>query len=115
MPDLIIEYARICTTNRQWQMEVLSGDFSKTYAVKYGRLYPDEEARQMEDYGWTCTCPAFKFRKKGESVCKHIKDARAHRCAWNCEADPCNRAGHTKGANCCPDCGGSTEVVKVAI
>ncbi len=115
MPELSIHYTRICMSNVHWEMPTLSEDFSKTYVVKFTRLDPIEESRQGCQYGWTCQCQAFKYRKKPGKLCKHIENAKPHHCGWNAELEVTALAGDKNGKPCCPDCRGETDVVKVGV
>lgn len=105
MPELSIVYARVCASNHSWEKSVKGS--TGTYKVKWG---PDYSGRYA--YGWSCTCPAFKFSKA--RTCKHIEAAKSERCGWGHEAY-CGSFSEPNPDGSCPKCGGPTEVVKVGV
>lgn len=115
MPDFTIETAATCWSNHTWETSVRGT--GRNWTVRYGLLSATEEARQGYQRGWTCDCPAFIYRKRGE--CKHVIRVRQSnaRCGWNGALDPGLPAAFDeyKGQACCPDCGGPIEYVRVAV
>ena len=102
MPDFTIENAAICASNTEWSYPVPGGKYTVTYGQNYG---PDAS----EQYGFHCTCPAFKFGRGKE--CKHIASAKPLHCGWNsvCDTGPAPEDG------CCPKCKGPLEFIRVAV
>lgn len=102
MPEFTVATVRCCRTNFQWEKNVISKD--NTYTVRWEHLFGNAETQ----YGWTCTCEGYKFRKN----CKHITQVENLRCGWNQELEPTLNA-NTDGS--CPQCGGPTSVVRIAV
>lgn len=99
-----------CSTNEEWTLMVKgrTGD----YVVRWGRLPPDAQTQ----YGYTCTCPAFKFGRG--SMCKHIRAADPQRCGWNGDlelVDVKSLSTDHEGNPLCPECGAQVRYVKVAV
>jgi SWIM zinc finger len=100
MPDLTIEYYHVCPSTQHFHKQI------KEYSVTYG-FQPTGDYQ----YGWSCTCPHFRFRK---TECKHIQAAKEERCAWN--EDAYWGSGAPKPADGkCPNCGETLTVIKVAV
>ena len=99
MPDLTIEYIRICAANIHWTKQV-AGSKGAKYEVDF------------REGVWSCSCPSFQYRK-GE--CKHILQAKQEKCEWNVEAYCGSRAGEANPDGTCPICGGDTAVIKVGV
>lgn len=102
MPELSIEYMRMCASNEGWSREV-EGSGGRKYTVTFGRVFGQEH-----DHGYSCTCPAFRFGKG--KPCKHVAAVRGERCGWHQQFDG-GRAGDGK----CPRCGGETVVIRVGV
>ena len=102
MPDLTIETAMVCASNESWQGQY-EGSKGEYYTVEWGR-----KVRGPVQYGWSCSCPAFKFGRGRE--CKHIEAAKTERCAWNAEMS----VGGTD-LDKCPECNGPVSSVRVAV
>jgi len=100
LPDLTIENRTVCETCTSFATRV-PGSKGEVHIVAYG-WSPTSECQ----YDWTCSCPAFKFRRK---PCKHIEIAKPQRCGWN--ADFSSMEGHQE----CPKCGGPVEVLRIAV
>lgn len=100
MPDLDIQYVRVCATNTFWAHRVM-GSQGNPYFVTWGIL-PGHPTPT-----WRCQCKGFQYRGK----CRHIDLAKHARCAWNAEHDITARAKGDK----CPKCGGPTEVVGIGV
>ena len=106
MTDLTIHHVRICDSCIKWGAYV-EGSNGETYRVTYGEIHGGRT-----QYGWSCSCPAFHYHPARE--CKHIRQVKPDRCAWNegafagsfSEADP---------DGSCPKCGDSTTVIRVAV
>lgn len=116
MPDLTIQDFWMCITNNQFQVEIpktssvrdelLHATLGKDkYICRYGRT-PDGDY----DYGWTCECRGFQFRKD----CKHIDEAEKQRCGWHQQFDAGEPVddGNIKR---CPECGAEAIGVKCAV
>lgn len=107
MPELSKISARVCKSVISWERELVSKSSGKTYTISYGDAQPPSRKYTHE---YSCSCPAFIYR--GE--CKHIAEAKDFRCGWGSEAlagSPCepNEDGT------CPNCGGETVVVQIAV
>ncbi len=99
MPDLTIEHSSICETNVSWRYEVPGGKYLVTREhTPWGETL----------YGFTCTCPAFKFKHK---ECKHIIAADKFCCQWNSECE----TGPAPEDNLCPTCKGPLKTIRVAV
>jgi len=84
--------------------------FTKKVAGSKGVEYFVTHERQLNgdyEYGFSCTCPSFKFRK-GE--CKHIKEVKGDACLWHQQFD----GGELKDGKC-PRCGGGVKFVMCAV
>ena len=111
MPDLTIMYASTCQTNEQWgPKKVLSTDGTKTYEVSWGRMAHWADYQ----YGWSCSCQGFKFRKS----CAHVKAVEEgnQRCGWNSCLEPTlDTETSPNGKQVCPECGGPVSVHQVGV
>ena len=103
MSDFITHAYRWCSTNEHYE-EVVPGSKGASYTVRYGTT-----PQGPYQYGWSCTCPAFKF-KGGD--CKHIKAVESNRCAHG--HDACMGSPSPMGETC-PECDGPTSVIQVAV
>lgn len=105
MPDLMIETRVTCKANLNWSKKYTSSSGNGTYTVHYG---PVHGGQYSHDY--TCDCPAGQHGK----MCKHVKQAQQDKCDWGWEAfcgdDPQPNADGT-----CPNCGGPTTGVRIAV
>lgn len=104
MPELDIMYSRVCASCEGWETTI-EGSKGDKYKVVWG---PDYTGRYA--YGWTCTCPGFKFRRE----CKHIERAKREVCHWGVGAYSGSPSEANKDGSC-PNCGGPTLVVKVGV
>jgi len=100
---LTVEYYWVCASANYYS-RVVKGSNGERYKVVYERT---------DRPSWSCTCPAFKFRK----TCKHIKNVReTTHCGWNEYADGGDVIDvlvddeHTNG-KACPECGCGVESV----
>jgi len=105
MPDFIIEYNRVCAANLHFHKEV-KGSKGEIYHVYYG------------DHGfgyltWSCSCPAYKYGHGKD--CKHILAVQKEKCCWNEEGTYTGSNLQANADHTCPECGGPTEVIKVAV
>ena len=100
MGDMTRHAWRWCSENVRFEQEV-PGSKGETYSVRYGRT-----PTGRYQYGWTCTCKAFKFRGR----CKHIEACKPLRCTEGRDAVV---GSPTPMGDTCPRCGGSTSVVEV--
>ena len=93
MPDLTIVYAQQCHkagTDAQWNV----GGYSQYFHIG----------------GLQCTCKGFQFRKK----CKHIDEIEHTRCTWHSMySEP--QTEEQEENHVCPECGGETVTVRVAV
>ena len=92
MPDFTYETHQQCTAAK----EIVVGK----YVVHLGN---NVEA---------CTCPAFKFGKG--KPCKHINQVKEQACFWHSMFGSLQSEEQNKNM-VCPDCGGQTEYVRVAV
>lgn len=75
------------------------------YTVTYG-----ESATGPYSYDWSCNCPSFKYRHR----CRHIEEAKQLRCTWGAEAF-CGSRPIPNPDGSCPQCGGPTRPIRVAV
>ena len=96
MPDLSLEPMAVCSSWERFEVKV-KGSKGAEYTVTHSKQSRDADY----EYGFSCTCPAFKYRK-GE--CKHIKavkvDALINICLWHQQFD-----GNESKDGACPKCG----------
>lgn len=105
MPDFTIHTAPVCQSNVEWvRMVPSSRDPSEVYTVRWTRQY-GRKARYQ--FAYECDCISFRVNGK---ECKHIKAVKDQRCQWNHEQEP----RPTPDGNCCPECKGPLDFVKVA-
>jgi hypothetical protein len=71
-------------------------------ALKYNVRYENQEGK----LAWSCTCPAFMYRKPGQTECKHVSSVKAGAgfCKWKSSVGP---EEQTK-PGICPRCKGKT-------
>jgi len=108
VPDFTVEIAATCAQNVSWVRTVPSAtDPRKTYVVRWGRTYDGDF-----QFGWSCTCKAFqRCRDPRKKACKHIEAVKHERCTWNNHLEPGYGMSPT---DCCPDCKGPLEFMRVA-
>jgi len=111
MFDYIIENAHTCPTSKYFSTKVKSSDGKKFYTVEFDRLSPQRQQKEQCQYGWTCNCEGFKFRK----TCSHVKKAEKKRCGWNIQLDPGNQPKKKGRKKVCPKCGRETEIIRVGV
>jgi len=104
--------AYTCVSNLQWVHDVAGSRPGVSYDVRFGALEEGEATRQGRKSGWTCSCPAFRYRKgraemgQDPGECKHIRVLRERRCGWNVALDPSATAAVARsGEPRCPRCG----------
>lgn len=105
MYDMTKEYRRWCSSNENWSHQV-QGSNGKTYLVTWGRVHGRDT-----QYGYTCTCDAFKFGKGKE--CKHIVEAKKHHCMFNHDA-VCG-GGAEIHDDVCPKCGAEMTTIAILV
>lgn len=106
MPDLTIEHRYVCPSVLSWHKRI-QGSRGNAYEVRYGFM-PNGDY----EYGWSCTCLAFKFRG-GE--CKHIAAVKHERCAWGEDAFCGGGSSHQPRGGKCPNCGEELEIIRVGV
>lgn len=99
-----IETFAMCRSNLGWYVQVPSKDGNRNYEVAFEQLPPGSKTI----YGFTCTCPGFKFGKGAE--CKHIKEVKHKFCGWHEQHD-----GGSAVNGKCPNCGGEVVGVRCAV
>ncbi len=92
----------MCSSGKFWSYDLKSSDGKKTYQVTFDRLPPSAKY----EYGFSCTCESFKFRKE----CKHINQAKEYFCGWHQQLD-----GGSPVEGKCPNCNGETVSVMCAV
>lgn len=107
MSELMTVYFPWCLSNEYWETQV-QGSRGDTYIVTWHKL-PQGDTQ----YGYECTCPAFKFG--GGKECKHIRAVDGQRCAWNAEAVIGGGTTDRPADGKCPKCGGELSSVAVGI
>ena len=103
MPDLTIEFRRICADALHWERKVL-GDSGDEYLVTYGRMFAGPY-----QYGYHCSCMAYRYSRGAIKSCKHIRQVKGERCTWG------EDQGEAGTDERCPYCGNLTEVIRVAV
>jgi hypothetical protein len=103
MADLTPTTVSVCSSCTNWERKV-----GEKYVVRYGYLPGNERTRQRCDYGYTCSCPAFIYRKNG-GLCKHIHQVEGDRCRWGESFDKPYFDGP------CPECGSETTPIVVMV
>jgi hypothetical protein len=100
MTDFHYLDARVCAQVIAWRGVV------GTHEVKWCKA-PTSHPYQM----WmTCDCKGFKYR----ATCRHVIEAQAKRCNWG--AGAFSGSPSTPNADgTCPECGGPTQSVRVAV
>jgi hypothetical protein len=94
----------MCCSNQFWSRTVPSSKKGQAYEVTFDRMPPTAPY----EYGFFCTCAAFKFG--GGKECKHIKAVKDQRCGWHGQFD----SGEAKDGKC-PKCGGPVVGVMCAV
>lgn len=102
MPDFTEAVAPVCASVRDFSYRAKSSDGKREYRVSYG---PTPYGRYQHD--WECECQGFQSRK----TCRHIDEAKQHRCGWNKHLESYSMPEDRK----CPDCRGELAFVRVAV
>lgn len=113
MPDLTVHTACTCSSNEEWFVNVPSSR-GGYHTVTFGRLYGRDLEIQGCQYGYTCTCDGFHFRRD----CTHVRDEKTRelRCGWNAGLDPTIEPDRdAEGNPRCPECGAPVTLVQVAV
>jgi len=95
MPDLTIEVMQMC---ERLAMPVV------------GNINGYEQIINRESDFWSCTCPAFLFRKNKDNICKHLRQLDAKMCHYHEQVD-----GPPEVDGTCPKCGGKTVYINVGV
>ncbi len=106
MPDFMIQHVRTCKQNIFFTTKI-RGSKGKTYEVTFC-----EGTRGPYQYGWRCECADFVYRKNDN--CKHIQQAKEKKCCWGEDAFMGNNTEANPDGSC-PECGGETQVIRVAV
>lgn len=93
----------MCSSNQHWE-RIVPGSKGAQHTVRFEQLPPTAPY----EYGFTCTCHAFKFG--GGKECKHIKSVKDQWCGWHGQFD----AGKVVDGKC-PKCGGPVVGVMCAV
>lgn len=104
---LDIVNAHVCDSNLHWERD-FPGSNGETYTVRWEKMPPTSPY----EYAWTCTCKFFQFHPGAE--CKHIRKAKPQRCAWG-EGAFSGSFSEPAHDGTCPQCGGSTTIVRVRV
>lgn len=104
MGDLNIETMYMCRSNEHWQRKV-EGSKGAVHTVSFGRHGHKDQTCVM---GYSCTCPAFKYRP---GDCKHIKAVKGQRCGWHQQMD----GGAPTKRGRCPRCNGEVVAIRVGV
>ena len=97
-----IEPMSMCSSWETFEAKVM-GSATEPYIVAHERLQDGSDYI----YGFTCTCPAFKYR---EGDCKHIDAVRERACLWHQQMD-----GGESSNGTCPKCGDSVIGIMCAV
>lgn len=99
MTDFHILNARVCASVMQWEGRV------NGHVVRWEKA--PSGAYQMR---YVCDCPGFRYRRE----CRHLKVADTLRCKWGEDAFS-GSPSQPNADGSCPDCGGPTVPVRVAV
>ena len=115
MPDLAVETRITCSSNLYWEQQV-PGSKGNQYTVAYG---PGEDPFSKFGASYSCTCPAFQFRRAANGIhgpCKHITAVKqlSLRCGWG-EGAFGGDIFQPALDGTCPDCGAKTVVIQVGV
>ena len=102
MPELDIQPMPYCSSWENFRIEV-KGSQDEPYIVAHEHLRGTGDSL----YGFTCTCPAFKYR---EGECKHIEAVKGEACLWHGQHDEVQAEKRE-----CPRCGGGVKFVMCAV
>ena len=92
MPDMTIEIMQVCSARSR---------------IVRGNIGGYEQS--LDPHGRSsCTCRSFKYRKSG--WCKHLGELDRQVCSYFEQVD-----GPPEADGVCPQCGGPTEFVRVAV
>ena len=92
LKDLSLEPMAMCSSWEHFEIKV-KGSKGAEYIVTHGKQSKDADYI----YGFSCTCPAFKYQK---GYCKHIKAVEKKTCLWHQQFD-----GGVAVNGTCPQCG----------
>jgi hypothetical protein len=110
MPDFTIETMQQCA-KLEFEAFTVRGSKGQTYTVTFSA---NERTGPVEE----CTCPAFRYSggrgftgvSGHTGTCKHIAAMRPRHCDWH---ELTGKAIEQDGT--CPECGGPTQYVRVAV
>lgn len=96
-----------CASWEDFREEVPGSKPGTSYVVCHG--YQPPPSRYM--YGFSCTCPSFRFAKGEDRTCKHIEAVKSHCCLWHQQFSE----EQYKYDGKCPKCGDGVKGVIVAV
>ena len=100
MPDFTVVHKWACSSVLSWSTIVPSSKPGVDHLVSFGRMPPGAQY----EYGWSCSCAGFKFRK----TCNHVKaiEGKPFQAGGRCGWDAMWEDGETTKEAGCPRCGG---------
>ena len=93
----------MCASNESWT-KIVKGRTSN-WVVTFDRYSHKNRGVQCD---FSCDCPSYQYGKG--KYCKHIEQVKGLHCGWHQQY----HGGEAKDGKC-PECGGETVVIKVAV